>query len=253
MKSKINHKFLSIALVFLLKHLVAITYSLTPLQMAASDLKKIRNYYETHPTITVETSYKAYEDFESMDLKEAKNGLFVKNGNMSYLKTMNVEIITTDSDVLSVDHDDKRIFVSDVTNIGKTVFTNNLDTLLLFCESVEYKNTGQNERKYTLYFDKEGFSEYAKIDYYVDTRSYRFTRIVLYFSVGIDITNSSNNEPKKPRLEIIYTNYRESIADNALLRRSTYLLENRGKLEAVGKYRFFKVIDQRKKTYLKGE
>src|SRR5687768_6617565 len=101
------------------------TYSITPLAMAASDLKKVRTYYDTHKEITVETNYMAFDEHEVSNLRESKNGLYIKSASAYYTKIMNMEIAAIGDEIISVDHEDKQIIIGDNEKIESTIFSNN--------------------------------------------------------------------------------------------------------------------------------
>ncbi len=231
---------------------VNITNSLSPIQMAAADILKVNAYYNANPLMTIDTYYLAFDEHKATAPKEAKYGLYVKNKNNYYTKILHVETISCGDMLINIDNEDKVLVIGDNELASISPFSNSIDSLLLACSDVQLKNINSAERMYTLDFGDTDFSEYDKIDIYIDIKKSRFTKIVLYYSTSINLSGDYNAEEKQPRLEIEYKNYRNTIANPSILEKKNYVLETNGKLTAIGKLKNYSILDQRKKTRIKG-
>ncbi len=229
----------------------AVAFTVTPMTMAASDLRKVRTYYHDHPELSVETNYKAFDDHQYSNLRESKNGLYAKNAKAYYTRIMQMEIIGFGNEIISVDHEDKQIILGDNDQPESSIFSQNLDSLLLFCTKVEYKDLGTNERRYIMDFSENEFSDYDKIEFDIDTKNFRYTRLVLYYRAAMNLTSDYEQEAKQPRLEVTYRNYKTALTNSAILQKDNYVLEVNEKTVPVGKLKGYRIVDQRKKTRLK--
>jgi hypothetical protein len=135
--------------------------------------------------------------------------------------------------------------------VSQDIFPRNLDSLLIHNTSVSFKNLPGNERKYSFDFTDSNFGEYDKIELTIDTKNFTLTKMTLYFSAAMNLSGDYEGEDKKPRMEILYKNYRKTISNPALLDRNTYVTEKNGKLLAIGKYKTYELSDLRNKTRFK--
>lgn len=229
----------------------AFTYSVSPINAAANDLKKVREYYKNNPLLTVETNYMAFDEHDVSNLKESKNGFFAKNANSYYTKILNIETLSITDMIINIDHDDKRIVIGDNDAQQTNPFTENMDSLLLMCTSVDIKNVNATEKKYIMDFSENEYSEFDRIEFYIDIKNYRFNRIVLCFRAAMNLSNDYQGQEKKPRLEIGYKNYKTAVLNKNLLEKNNYIQEVNEKIVAVEKYKKYKIVDQRRKSRIK--
>jgi hypothetical protein len=230
----------------------ALTHSLSPLEIAVSDFKNVHKYYQNNPQLTVDTYYMAFDNHQSGNFREGKSGAYVKNATSYYTKILNLETLCIPEMVINVDHSERMIVIGDNDASPVGPFALNLDSLFYLCSSIECKNLNANERKYSLDLSDNEFSEYDKIEITLDIKNFRFTTLAFYYRAEMNLTNDYQGQEQQPRMEIAYKNYRTTVSNKLLLDKNAYILEAGGQVLSVGKYKSYKVLDQRKKNRIKG-
>ncbi|MBA3682862.1 MAG: hypothetical protein H0W73_17110 [Bacteroidetes bacterium] len=223
-------------------------YSISPLQMAAIDFKKVHNYYNTNPSISVDTYYMAFDDHNSVALREGKPGCYIKNKTDYYTKILNLETLCLSDMIINVDHEDKMIVIGDNQPDEVNPFFANIDSIFYLCSDVNYKNLATGERKYILDLSDTEYSEYDKVEVTLDIKNNRINKISFYYRMAMNLTGDYGAEGSQPRLEIAYKNYRTTIANKYLLEKTAYIQELNDKIMPANKFKAYKVLDQRKKT-----
>lgn len=240
---------------FLIGFFSVLFISATPdyklIQQVAADLKKVHTYYSANPNLSMDTYYLAFEEHNSTAPKEASYGSMVRTPTSYYTKMLRVETLNTKNMIIVVDNEEKSVVVGDQGKWVNEPMIIPVDSLLLICSDIEVLNNGPNERKYSLFFDDADFSEYDQIDFCIDTKNNRFTKLILYYNAAMNITGNYYGEDRQPRLEVQFKNYRTTIQNTGLLDQKNYVIESKGELTLAGRLKGYTLLDQRKKARLK--
>lgn len=221
------------------------------MQQAAADLKKVNETYSKTESFSMDTYYMVFSEHETASMLEAKNGKYIKYKNNNYTKIDDIEVVSINEMMISINKSDKLISVGDNPLKEVNPLTANLDSLLTICTSVKVEQVNANEKKYSLRFDDSDIKEYDRIDISINTVDYRYTRIVLFYNMAINLKTDFYAEEKQPRLEIMYKNYKVLTADPLIFQQSLYIHANGDKLTPASKYYNYRLSDLRNKTRIK--
>lgn len=223
----------------------------SPINMARADFKKTNETYKKLNSFSVETYYMVFEEHNAGNLIEAHNGLFMKNNTDYYTKIIGIETIKTNTKLINVVTEDKLIVVGDYNEVDFNMVQFNLDSIIEMCSDIKVQNLNTNERKYLLRFDELVGSEYNQIEVTIDIKNYRFTKIAFNYTTAMNLKGDFYGPEKQPRLEIIYKNFKPSLANPKIFKESNYIITENKKLKPTAKYSDYKVIDQRNETRFK--
>jgi hypothetical protein len=242
-----------LAFIFLSLLFVRITYAGNnpTFDSAREDFKKTNDTYARTPNFSMDTYYMVYADHESQSTIEGKNGKYIKYGSSVYTKIDDIEIITLDNKLISINQDLKMITVGDNKPMEINPIQGNLDSLLDMCSDIKLTKLGEYERKYSLHFNDGGYSEFSRIDVTIDTKNHRYLKITLYYNISMNLKKDFYAEEKQPRLEVLYKNFRALEVDPGIFKEELYVQSVNEKLKPSSKYFNYRVSDLRNETRIK--
>jgi hypothetical protein len=218
---------------------------------AQTDFKKANAYYDQNRNLSMDTYYMVFSEHDSQSLLEGKNGKFMTYNGNGYTLIDDIEIYRLKDKIISINKEDKLISVGDNNIEPLSPLQTDVDSLLTLCSRIEVEQVNPNEKKYKLYFSDDDVPEFTRVDVHIDTRNYRYTRLVLYYAMAINLKADFYAEEKQPRLEIYYKNVRVLAADPMIFNQSLYITDSNGKLGPAAKYASYKVSDLRNQTRIK--
>ncbi len=221
------------------------------LQAAQADFKRTNLAYEKTPNLSMDTQYMVFGDQTSDELMEAKNGKYIKFENQVYTLVDDIETYTIKDKIISINQENRLISVGDHRASAADLMPMNVDSLLTLCEKIEVEQINATEKKYKLFFSPGDLPEFNRVDIHIDTKNYRFTRLVLFYAMEINLKSDFYAEEKRPRLEIVYKNFKTLSAEPLIFNEALYIVENQGKLKPAPKYYNYKVMDLRNQTRIK--
>lgn len=221
------------------------------LTQARADFKKANQVYENQKNFSMEMQYMVFSEYETQSALEAKSGKYVKFNKNTYTKIDDIETYDFNNVLVSLNHGDKLISVGDNDAIQLDPWQTNVDSLLTLCKEIKTEMVNANERKYILLFSEADHPEFTRVDIHIDTKNYRYTRLVLFYNIALNLKSDFYAEEKQPRLEISYRNFKPLTADPLIFRESLYVAEVNGKLKPAPKYYNYRITDLRKSTRIK--
>ncbi|MDI9342047.1 MAG: hypothetical protein QM534_15855 [Sediminibacterium sp.] len=222
----------------------------TALQQAAGDLRKVKAYYDTHPQMSMDTYYMAFDEHHTLAPKETSYGTYIRNGKWYYTRMLHVETFSSSDLVIVADHEEKQVVVADQTEEDNAFAMVPVDSLLQICSSVTtVKSQNPGEKGYSMNFED---GEYSRIEFYIDAQYFRFTRIVLFYDMAINLSGDYYGVDKRPRLEVMYKNYKHALTQPDLLEKQRYVTQHKdGSIDLMGSYKGYALLDQRRQALLK--
>jgi hypothetical protein len=240
-----------------LKFIVIITFWFSAnagnpvLSMAKADFKKANDYYAKTPNLSMDTYYMVFSEHDSQSLLEGKSGKYIKYGNNLYTKIDDIETLNINDKIISINQENKLISVGDNRIVEVNPILTNVDSILTMCNDIKMVSINANEKKYEFYFNDSDGSEFSRIDIQIDTKNSRYTKVVLFYQMSINLKADFYAEEKQPRLEVQYKNFKILTAEPLLFDQSLYLVNDNGKLKPAPKYYNYKVSDLRNQTRIK--
>lgn len=232
-------------LVFLLAAFVA--KAETPAEKARIDFQKVNNLYASTASYSVDIQYSVFDSHQGGNLVEQKSGKYIKHGDMSYSKLLDIETIVNPKRTVIVNHEDKFIVVTDTRKVELSPLQTDVESLLKLCSSIKTQDLGTTERHYTLSFSEdEDEAEFSKIELVINLTNYSIKKMILYYNQEMPLTeNDYYAKEKKPRLEIVYKAFTPlSSVNTAVFAESAYVSETNSVYKGKGKCASYEVINQ---------
>lgn len=221
------------------------------MKQALLDFKKVNETYAKTDNYSMDTYYMVFSEHETQSLLEAKNGKYIKYKNNTYTKIDDIEIVSINDIMISINKGDNLISVGDNKALEVNPFQANIDSLLTICSKIKVEQINPNEKRYSLLFDDSEIKEYDRIDISINTKDFRYTRVVLFYNMAINLRTDFYAEEKQPRLEITYKNFKTLNADPQIFQSSIYIIDDGKKIKPSAKYNKYRLSDLRNKTRIK--
>lgn len=236
---------------FLAWHIPAFAGTNPVLTEAKNDFKKTNEAYEKTPNISMDTYYSVYSEHDSQSLLEGKNGKYIRYNKNMFVRIDDIETYAINDKIISINHQEKMISVGDNKQIIIDPILTNVDSLLSLCRDIKMERINASEKKYQLYFNEADGGEFSRVDVHIDTKNYRYVRLVLFYTIEINLKSDFYADEKQPRMEVVYKNFKTLNTEPLAFNPALYITENKGKLSPSGKYANYKVSDLRNKTRIK--
>lgn len=226
-------------------------FSGTPtIEKTKADLKKVNTLYANTFNYSLDMQYMVYDNYVNGNLIETKTGKYIKYNGSSYTKMLNIETIVNTKNTVVLNHEDNMLIITDSKKITLSPIQTNMDTILKMCSNIKFIDIGTTERRYTFVFnDNEDYSEYSKIEMYINLSNYSLKKLVLYYNQSLPLNRDDYSpKEKKPRLEIVYKTFKPIIDVNTsiteLFNESNYLTLVGNNYKGTNQYSNYKVINQ---------
>ncbi|MDX2172813.1 MAG: hypothetical protein SFY56_06815 [Bacteroidota bacterium] len=242
-------KYFTICLIVLTSLVRAITNPI--LIQAQADFKKVNASYAKLESYSIDTYYTVYTEHNTQERLESKNGKYVKYKSNSYTMVDDIQTYTINDKIISINKGDKLISVGDNTPSDTDPLGTNSDSLLTMCSDIKVETINAHEKKYTLLFDNAENSEYNKVEISINTLENRYTKLVLFYNMEINLKSDFYADAKQPRLEIMYKNFKLLTADPQIFNDALYIVNDNEKLKPAPKYYNYRLVDLRNKTRIK--
>ncbi len=236
-----------ISLLWLSLLIVTIAVAETPAEKARADFQKVNKLYETTPSYSLDLQYSVFDSHNGGNLVEQKPGKYVKHGDMSYSRLLDIETIVNPKRTVVVNHEDKFIVITDTRKVELSPLQTDVESLLKQCSSIKVQDLGTSERHYILSFSElEEESEFSKIELVINLANYSIKKMTLYYNQEMPLTeNDYYAKEKKPRLEIVYKAFTSlSSVNPAMFAESAYVSETNSVYKGKGKCSAYEVINQ---------
>lgn len=168
-------------------------------------LKKSLLVYQKKEGIRIETTYSLFENHKSIKVLEQYKSVMLKKGSMSYNRLPDTELFNSEKISLTIDHDEKNIYVSASGQSTPDPYSTEqlVKTLKFFPNQTLTEANGM----WICTFETAALttSQFSKIVFYIKKSNYEITKQVLYFLKQFEHTDS-NKKPTStnPRLEITF-------------------------------------------------
>jgi len=224
---------------------------LSTFELAKKDFDETNKAYTIHIGISMDTYYKVYSNHTAQSLIEAKNGKYLRFKAKSYTLIDNIETIELNSKIISIDKGMRQITVGDNKGEKGLILGGNLDSLLNLCEDVVLGDESANFRTWKLILGNSPSSEFSRVDVTIDIKNHRYSKIVLFYAISINLKSDFYAEEEKPRIEIEYKNFKLLQDEPLLFHESNYVVEADGKLIPSPSLKNYKLKDLRNSTMIK--
>ncbi len=219
----------------------------TPAQKARTDFQKVNSLYAATPSYSLDMQYSVFDSHAGGNLVEQKAGKYIKHGDMSYSRLLEIETIVNPRRTITVNHEDRFIVISDTKKMELSPLQTDVQNLLAQCSHIKVQDLGTSERHYTFLFsEEEEEAEFSQIDMVINLKDYSIKKMVLYYNQQLPLTeNDYYAKAKKPRLEITYQAFVPLTSVNAsLFAETAYVSEANAVYKGKGKCASYEVINQ---------
>lgn len=176
-------------------------------QNAIEDIQKINNAYLLNNQFSMRIVVSGFEDKDSKKAFEVEEGFAKRNGELSHVKLGDIESIKSRKLLLSIDHKNKVIVISEsVLQNGKlpSDMASSLQVLLDYCEKVSYIDVSKKVGKYVLNIPSY---TYEQFEFEFNKTNYFLEKLVMIMNSKLSEETSANvAEKQKVKLIIEYKN-----------------------------------------------
>lgn len=231
-----------------LKHILLVGFCILNLLGVAqdfnADLAKVNAKYKALNQVSYSITLTSYMDSitgESIDVNKVK---IVRDGDASYQKIGDFEILKTPEYSVSVNHLGKTISYSESYNSFDQSELDALNTtkILETCKVETFKKVTKKSYMYMLYNEKSLGYNRAKL--YFNPQTYLIQRIEIYYKYEVEHEFSEDNVIKgKPVMVMEFDNYAiGDLSSSYLLLKNRYIVAKEGEYVAVTRLKGYKVF-----------
>ena len=175
-------------------------------QNIKADVAAINKAYKSMNKVSLSFELNMFENYQTQHVYYTQHALIQKNGNATFQKFDESECINTRDYSVMVDNEDKEVvyapkkisFEYDDPSIAI-----NLDTLLQFCKSYQFKKISKDVFSYSLMLP-ENYPNYNQIVFYFDAKTYFVQKIIFYCEEDDISVDNEAEKLAKSRIEINY-------------------------------------------------
>ena len=185
-----------------------------------------------------------YPNYYSPVPTEVLKGFYKKDHALSLTNLLEVETMQNEKYRISADRENKLLVVSKPENKISGISPVDLDSILQFCSSIDYKISYKGYKVYTLNL-VDGYIDFRALEIFINPRTYMLESLSVYFRTAINIDqNDPNSRREIPKVEISYSNLNINPRFPAgLFSERKYVKERNGALIASGNYADYEVIN----------
>lgn len=215
------------------------------IRKAKADFENVNKVF-TAQKLSVEMIYNFYEQHDSHEPVDSKQGVFYKKGDSDYSKLMDTETLHNSEFTITSQLEDRIMVVSDPISY-RNKLSIGVDTLLTFCKNITVTEIEGGNRKYELTFNQGSVSEFKKLEMTFETATYRLKKVSMYFWEQDKVKENGETEKINPKVEITYKNYNKVNPDNLnVFSGSNYVTKiGSNKYKTAGKYTSYKIYNQK--------
>lgn len=209
----------------------------------AGVLKSVRKFYKQTSNYRFDVYYFSYKGHESSIPFEESTGYFIKSGNNYRYELMGVEAVQNDEFLIAIQKEYKKVMVNNVSEDNDALKIKEMELSLSKIDKI-YKSVLGNLVTYHLYYNKN--SSVSQTDIKIVNNEY-IERIIFFFSKAQSWENEKGEKlSAKPRLEVIYKNFRKNLTVNQEdFYTSRYLKTEGNILKIAEKYKGYELLDLR--------
>lgn len=230
--------------------LCIIVISIMPLllkaQNAIEDIKKINNAYLLNNQFSMQMVVSGYEGKDSKNAFEEEEGFANRNGELLHVKLGDFESVKTRKLLLSIDHKNKIIVISEpVLQNGKLPgdMASSLKVLLDYCEKVSYKDVSKKVGKYVM--DIPTYT-YEQFEFEFNKDNYFLEKLVMIMNSKLsEETSAKLTEKQKVKLVIEYKNINtQPEFNNQEFTSWKYIYKDGNEYRSTEEYKEYAIINQ---------
>ncbi|MCH8904184.1 MAG: hypothetical protein IIA45_09755 [Bacteroidetes bacterium] len=170
-------------------------------QNPTDDFNKMLESYLAIDKIRIEQEYRYYRNYATTEAYQTENGVLIREKENLYSNSFDIERIMNSKYMMLIDHEMKIIAVKKPENLKKKdLLSFNTDSLLMFCNRVEYLTQLGGLVGYRFSFS---WGKYEYLDIIYNPSTYLINKTVWYFRQPF--SPNEKDQPTKPRIEIVNT------------------------------------------------
>ena len=211
-------------------------------QNITEDLKRINETYARLKDISMKVEYRVYDHYNSSNPIQVEHGYVVKNNELMINKIGNVEIISSAEYQITVNHDEKVIFLrsSDSSfQITPGMMYDNLEKMSSQFDNIEFV-PGSSASEYVISFES---AQFKKASIVFNKRTFFIEKITIFYKEGISLNSDENDVKDQPKLEIEYSDIKTNAKINGDLI-TKYIQKENGTFTLSNEYRAYTLFNQ---------
>lgn len=212
---KTTIKGMKLILVWMFCCLSLINYAQSSDQKIAEILAKTKESYEKWDSYTLQSTYTLFQGQNSNRVDDSYEGFLVKNKEHYYSRIHNTEFVYSNTKMLKINHDQKRIQYS-IVDVKNTNPTQQMDiaTYLVYYKDKKLEET-EDQFICTLTTTAITPLPYGKVAFYIDKDSHQINKQVLYYLTKGAFKDQNGKEfYAVPRLEITFSELKSEISSH---------------------------------------
>ncbi|WP_146193438.1 hypothetical protein [Flavobacterium sediminis] len=163
-------------------------------------LEESKKAYENTKAYSLSLRSVVYKDFDTQEVLEESQGVFIKYGQENYLKMSNGEAANLETVTVKTDGDSKLIQIGKKNKQAELIY--DLSGIVKNYSSFQVVETSK-EWICTLEAEKIASTPYGKIKIYIDKKTKYINRQILYLYAAIP----KSGKDYYPRIEMIFTDF----------------------------------------------
>lgn len=206
-------------------------------------LQNIKNHYENLESFSIQINYELFKGHQSDIVNSQYSASIFRNGKKSLQKIADNEIFSDENNVVSINHREKAIVVTNPIAGGSVI--PDVESTLNFCRDVQVKKSGDLVSLF-LFIQPNTDLPFTKVDI-VSDKNYNLHSITLYYAHQTNFSSSYfSPEYDYAKLKISYTEMKTNWHDKeGILFSGKYITEENGKIIPASEFSKYKLVDYR--------
>ncbi|MAY21701.1 MAG: hypothetical protein CMC74_02875 [Flavobacteriaceae bacterium] len=202
-------------------------------------LQKTVLFYESQPTYSVDLTYRLFRDTISPKTIEEYGGLFQKQGKNTYLKIDQTEFLNNERASLKVNHDQKAMLFSSPKNEAQAISLSPLQ-IRQYLKSFSKKEVYSSKGAWVCKLSTPIFTQlpYGTIWIFINKKTYAIEKQRMELTAPKGYKDEKGNfTMHRKYLEIVFSNFSETLENSARLKLSNYVHQRNGEVTVTGTYK----------------
>lgn len=235
---------------YILFVLIAFIFSIgTYSQTAKEVLSSLKEVYETSTQLQANLQYRLYKGYEAKEINESYEGVYLKKNNHFYAKIGEVEIISTPSFYIKLNHREKALLLADPVKITTEQMTNNIEQLFDYLDIVKFNDKG---KYWEIELKAKPITQlpFSSVEIQIEKNTYFIKKQVFYYYGEIDFSKErTKSDMSAAKLEVVYSNYKQtkfSFTDE-IFNEKKYVSNTGKKYNPILQYKEYEIVNAKRK------
>ena len=209
-------------------------------------IENLNRIYNDESMVSLKITFRVFENHYTTVPFEEAHGTYYKNKVATYSEIMGFTTISTGSEYILVNKEDKQILVTSIPQQKKPSMPEDWLKSIKSYKSFQNKSIGGNKSKCVFFFNASSTVPWEKIEIKYSSSTYIIEEMKMYFSNGSFFEQLTEKKYQKPRIDIVFSEVttKPKFPKN-IFNPSSYYTSDNGKYFPTRVYSGYDIINQK--------